>query len=688
MSRSIRVFYVDDDPQSLDVISNRCGSVSELEFETESRPREVLEQLHSGLDCLITDYRMPTMDGIELLTAVSKQQPELPILLLTGHGGGEIASEALRKGATEYMEKSTAIEQPELLANRVRNAVEQMRREKTNEALATDANRFIRATSPRAVYEAAIDLTCETLGFEDAAVIDDTPEGRSVVAHSGLSVGLQSQLSTAEPVSTAAESDGPVVVEPGTVADLGTVSCWVSLGTHGALVGRTAGTDTSVDYLRDGISIVATNTESALRRLEQAALLDERKRELERQRTELASLRQTNDVIRSVNRAITSVSSQREIERLVCERLVGEDRYTYAWIGEFDLETARLTPRAKAGLGGNVTVDSSISLADRYSAETVETVIDHRQVAIETPTDEREETETTIRYVTDQETDTGTAVLVPITHNQILYDVLIVYATDHTSIGHREQDVFAELGETIGYALRTAEQRRALVGDADTEVVFEIDCEREHLIELSAAVDCTVSIESLSTRSDGRLRQFLLVEDTDPETFITYANRMGIDQPSVLVEREDCFVATLTIDGSPVVDCIAEQGVSLTEFRASNGQGRISMTIPETTDVRTLAKLFATTFSRAELRAKRQLDSMADTPHGFREQLEERLTDRQHETLQAAYHAGFYEWPRDNTGEAIADRLGIAGPTFLQHLRAGERKLLESLFEQNRTVFK
>ena len=683
MSRSIRVLYVDDDPQSLDVIPNRCEAVSELRFETESRPRTVTEQLHDDLDCLITDYRMPSMDGIELLTDVSTQQPDLPVLLLTGHGGGEIASEALDKGATEYMEKSTAIAQPDLLANRVRNAVEQMRREKTNRALATDADRFIRATSPTAVYEAAVDLTCETLGFQDAAVVEDSPEGWSVVAHSGLDASLRSDLPAAEPVAAAIDSDEPVVADTGDVEGIETTSCWVSLGSHGVLVGRTAEADTDVDYLRDSILIVARNAESALTRLEQAALLDERKRELERQRTELASLRQTNEVIRSVNRAITSVRSQREIERLVCERLVGDDRYTYAWIGEYDLETDRVTPRAKAGLGADVTVGSAVSLADRYSAETLETVVDHRQVAVEAPTG----VDPTRSSAPASAVDAGTSVLVPIVHNEVLYDVLIVHSADHTSVGHREQDVLAELGETIGYALRTAEQRRALVGDADTEVVFEIGCESDHLIQLSAAADCTVSIESLSTRSDGRLRQFVLVEGTDPESFLAYTDRTGIDEPTVLVEREDCFVATLTIDGSPVVDCIAEQGVSLTAFSATEGRGTVSMTVPKSTDIRALAELFESSLGWAELRAKRQLDSAADTPQGFREQLEETLTDRQHETLQAAYHAGFFAWPRTNTGEAIADRLGIAGPTFLQHLRAGERKLLEALFEQERPVY-
>ncbi len=688
MSRSIRVLYVDDDPQSLDVIPNRCEAVSELRFETESHPRTVIEQIHSDLDCLITDYRMPTMDGIELLTEVSEQQPDLPILLLTGHGGGEIASEALQKGATEYMEKSTAIEQPDLLANRVRNAVEQMRREQTNRALAADANRFIRAASPTAVYEAAIDLTCETLGFEDAAVIEHTQDGWAVVAHSGLSESVRTTLPSLDVLQEAREATNPVVVDAGVIESLETASCWVSLGSDSVLVGRTAVSDTAVEYLRDAILILARNAESALTRLEQAALLDERKRELKRQRNELASLRQTNEVIRSVNRAITSVSSQREIERLVCERLVGTDRYEYAWVGEYDLETNLVTPRAKAGVGPTVTIDSPVSLSDRFRPETLETVIDHRQVAVET-TDRTDQLETNLRYAhpTGAETDTGTAALVPIVHNNVLYDVLIVYAADHASIGHREQDVLAELGETIGYALRAAEQRRALVGDATTEVVFEIDCPDEPLIELSAVADCTVSLESLSARSDGRLRQFILIEGAGPEAFREYAERIHIDQPTVLVERDDCFVATLTTDSSPVVDCIAEQGASLSAFSATEGRGTISMTVPKTTDIRTLAEQFNAAFLWAELRAKRQLDSTADTPQGFRQQLEATLTDRQHETLQAAYHSGFFAWPRDNTGEAIADRLGISGPTFLQHLRAGERKLLEALFKQDQTVY-
>ena len=47
--------------------------------------------------------------------------------------------------------------------------------------------------------------------------------------------------------------------------------------------------------------------------------------------------------------------------------------------------------------------------------------------------------------------------------------------------------------------------------------------------------------------------------------------------------------------------------------------------------------------------------------------------------MDAAYHSGFFEWPRDTSGEEVAASLDVSPPTFHQHLRKAERKLFESL---------
>lgn len=57
------------------------------------------------------------------------------------------------------------------------------------------------------------------------------------------------------------------------------------------------------------------------------------------------------------------------------------------------------------------------------------------------------------------------------------------------------------------------------------------------------------------------------------------------------------------------------------------------------------------------------------------------LTDRQQEVLRVAYHAGYFDWPRERTAEEVADSLGIAAPTLHAHIRKAESSLLAALFD-------
>jgi len=60
---------------------------------------------HSDIDLVLTDMKMPSMDGIELLENVKKKDPELPVIMMTAHGTVEKAVEAMQKGAYSYIMK-------------------------------------------------------------------------------------------------------------------------------------------------------------------------------------------------------------------------------------------------------------------------------------------------------------------------------------------------------------------------------------------------------------------------------------------------------------------------------------------------------------------------------------------------------------------------------------------------------
>jgi PAS domain S-box-containing protein len=127
----IRVLHVDDDPQLCEYVETFFAETDRsIDVVTETSVVPALNRLEqTQFDCIVSDYRMPNTDGLEFLEIVRKRYPDLPFILFTGKGSEEIASEAIAAGVTDYMQKGVGTDQYEVLANRVRNAVEQHRTE-------------------------------------------------------------------------------------------------------------------------------------------------------------------------------------------------------------------------------------------------------------------------------------------------------------------------------------------------------------------------------------------------------------------------------------------------------------------------------------------------------------------------------------------------------------------------------
>lgn len=114
------IYVVDDDDavrQSLEFLLSTAG-IKSRGFESGKAFLDALPQINSG--CVITDVRMPEVTGIELLKHVRQHKPELPVIVITGHGDIALAVEAMKIGAIDFLEKPF---EDDTLINAVKSAL-------------------------------------------------------------------------------------------------------------------------------------------------------------------------------------------------------------------------------------------------------------------------------------------------------------------------------------------------------------------------------------------------------------------------------------------------------------------------------------------------------------------------------------------------------------------------------------
>jgi two-component system, sensor histidine kinase and response regulator len=101
------ILIVDDDPALLEALSQALQlRVDGLTVDTSDSAHDALKSIAANnYDALVVDIKMPRMDGLELLSEIKKLQPDTPTLLITGHGDHELAVQALRSGAYDYVTK-------------------------------------------------------------------------------------------------------------------------------------------------------------------------------------------------------------------------------------------------------------------------------------------------------------------------------------------------------------------------------------------------------------------------------------------------------------------------------------------------------------------------------------------------------------------------------------------------------
>ena len=106
---ALSLLIIDDNPGSLELLSNALAQ-PDLEILTASDPEEGLDLVHERHpQIVLTDLVMPKMTGMEVLERVMEFDPATDVILMTAHYSTESAVEAIRKGASDYLNKPVSI---------------------------------------------------------------------------------------------------------------------------------------------------------------------------------------------------------------------------------------------------------------------------------------------------------------------------------------------------------------------------------------------------------------------------------------------------------------------------------------------------------------------------------------------------------------------------------------------------
>ena len=134
---SPRILILDDEPK-MGALLKRSLERDGYEVDAFEKPAEALDALKAaGADALVTDLRMPGMDGLEVLRRAKAIAPQTEVILMTAYASVQTAREALTQGALDYLMKPVNLEELALLVRRVFESRE-LRRE--NERLRAEVN--------------------------------------------------------------------------------------------------------------------------------------------------------------------------------------------------------------------------------------------------------------------------------------------------------------------------------------------------------------------------------------------------------------------------------------------------------------------------------------------------------------------------------------------------------------------
>jgi PAS domain S-box-containing protein len=614
----------------------------------------------SDVDCAVVTHREDGFDGVAFLETVRRTHDEFPVVLVPATVDDRVASRAVAADATALV-PATEPDSLGSIVGAIESNVSAYSREGERRMPISDlAFQAERRLKERALDEAPIGITISDATDPDQPIIymNDSFAEITGYPHEEV-VGVNHRFlqgpdtdpdRTAELAEGIAEKRNTQVVLRNYTKD-------------GTEFWNQVNVSPIVDEHGEVTHYVGFQMDVTERRRAQRQLQAEREA-LDR------LLDRVNGLANDVTETLVRAETRTEIEQLITERVGSGSEYSAAWLGRYDATEGQITvtEREDDRALGAETIDLD---GDGQVAETLRETVETQE-----PTVLGEENGT---YEIE---DDETCVFVPLSYRSTTYGVLAVIERE-ASIDDRERVLLGSIGRSIGMAINATLTKRTITTDTVLTIGADLSDEDLFLVELTAATGAEFEHEAII--DDGRGRGILWLVSTESADVDGIVDRAEAHDDvlgaETLVTTDDESVLQFRLRQAPIVDLLSEYGASVASMHADANTLSLEFRIGTEDAARSLLDELEESYDHVELVAYHEEESR-QTPQGFREELRNRLTDRQYTALRKAYVSGYFEWPRQVEGEQLAESMDIVPSTYHQHLQTAKRKLFEAFFDE------
>ncbi|WP_423747494.1 bacterio-opsin activator domain-containing protein (plasmid) [Haladaptatus sp. SPP-AMP-3] len=253
----------------------------------------------------------------------------------------------------------------------------------------------------------------------------------------------------------------------------------------------------------------------------------------------------------------------------------------------------------------------------------------------------------------------------------------------------REQAELQRQAELDAFRVRLTDDIRSIADPVETKETFQTDSVVEltlrstaadsPLCRLSRATNGKLQFDGVIPQDDDSATVFFTAEDAIFEELLTASDDvLSVADLECLGDSEAGTMFKALLSGAILATHVLDRDATIRSLRFDSGTATIVADLPRSADVREFVDDLVREVPDLELLSRHI--RRREPGQTLQAAVLDRLTPRQQEVLQLAYRSGYFESPRVQTGEDLAEVLDIVPSTFTRHIREAQRNVLNVVF--------